>query len=204
MLLCIIGKEILNGFLSLRLPFTLLLVTAVMVSAAFLFLEDYQQQLADYNRNIQDNLQKVSQRADGGWPLTSVFSRNHQWVYRTPGRLAFLAAGHEKNIPNAFEVNAFTIQNPTRRLRQNSFLRWAEDLDWAFVISVKMSFAVSWSESPQSLLGTSCLKCKSLLPVEHRNFLHRYFCTERLGRTTIFLLKEFGYGFRCKLVGLII
>jgi len=142
MLLHIVRKEILNGFLSLRLPFTLLLVTAVMVSAAFLFLEDYQQQLADYDRNIQDNLQKVNQRADGGsFALANVFSINHQWVYRTPSRLAFLAAGHEKNIPNAFEVNALTVQNPTKRLRQNSFLRWAEDLDWAFVISVIMSFA---------------------------------------------------------------
>ena len=139
MLLCIIRREILNGFLSLRLPFTLLLVTAVMVSAAFLFLEDYQQQLADYDRNIQDNLQKVSQRANGG--LASVFSHNHQWVYRAPTQLAFLAAGHEKNMPNAFEVNAFTLQNPTRRLRENCFLRWSEDLDWTFVISVIMSFA---------------------------------------------------------------
>ena len=65
MLLCIIRKEILNGFLSLRLPFTLLLVTAVMVSAAFLFLEDYQQQLADYDRNVKDNLQKEGQKLMG-------------------------------------------------------------------------------------------------------------------------------------------
>ncbi len=142
MLLCIIRREILNGFLSLRLPFTLLLVTAVMVSAAFLFLEDYQQQLADYDRNVIDNFQKVSQRADGGmWALASVFSLSHQWVYRAPTQLAFLAAGHEKNMPNAFEVNAFTMRNPTRRLRENCFLRWSEDLDWAFVISVIMSFA---------------------------------------------------------------
>ena len=142
MLLCIIRKEILNGFLSLRLPFTLLLVTAVMVSSAFLFLEDYQQQLADYDRNVKDNSQKVSQRADGGWfALASVFSTSHQWVYRTPTQLAFLAAGHEKDLPNAFEVNVFTMQNPTRRLRENCFLRWSEDLDWAFVISVIMSFA---------------------------------------------------------------
>jgi ABC-type transport system involved in multi-copper enzyme maturation permease subunit len=142
MLLCIIRREILNGFLSLRLPFTLLLVTAVMASAAFLFLEDYQQQLADYDRNVKDNLQKVSRRADGGiWALASVFSHSHQWVYRAPTQLAFLAAGHEKNMPNAFEVNAFTMRNPTRRLRENCFLRWSEDLDWAFVISVIMSFA---------------------------------------------------------------
>jgi ABC-type transport system involved in multi-copper enzyme maturation permease subunit len=141
-LLCIIRKEILNGFLNLRVPFTLLLVTAVMASTSFLFLEDYQQQLADYDRNIKDNLQKVSQRAEESErPLTSVFSRSHQWVYRAPSRLAFLAAGHEKDLPNAFEVNAFTIQNPTRRLRENSFLRWSEDLDWTFVISVIMSFA---------------------------------------------------------------
>jgi len=142
MLLCIIRREIFNGFLSLRLPFTLLLVTAVMVSAAFLFLEDYQQQLADYDRNVKDNSQKVSQRADGGtFALANVFSLSHQWVYRTPTQLAFLAAGHEKDIPNAIEVNAFSIQNPTRRLRENSFLRWSEDLDWVFVISVIMSFA---------------------------------------------------------------
>jgi ABC-type transport system involved in multi-copper enzyme maturation permease subunit len=142
MILHVIRKEILHGFLSLRLPFTLLLVTAVMASTAFLFLEDYQQQLADYNGNIKDNLQKVSQRADGSWlALANVFSRNHQWVYRTPTRLAFLAAGHEKNLPNAFEVNAFSIQSPTKRFRGNYFLRWSEDMDWAFVISVIMSFA---------------------------------------------------------------
>jgi hypothetical protein len=135
-------KEILNGFLSLRLPFTLLLVTVVMASAAFLFLEDYQQQLADYDRNIQDNIQKVAQRSHKGWfAMAAVFSRKHQWVYRAPSQLASLAADHEKNMPNAFEVNAFTIQNPTRRLRENCFLRWSEDMDWAFVISVIMSFA---------------------------------------------------------------
>ena len=135
MLLCIMRKEILNGFFNLRLPFTLLLVTALMVSTSFLFLEDYQQQLADYDRNIQDNMDKVNQHANGGtFALANVFSLNHQWVYRAPTQLAFLAAGHEKNIPNAFEVNAFTIQNPTKRLRQNSFLRWAEDLDWALRI----------------------------------------------------------------------
>lgn len=142
MLFHIVRKEIFQGFLSLRFAFTLLLVTAVMVSAAFLFLEDYQQQLADYDRNVKDNLQKVSQRADGrAFALASVFSTNHQWVYRTPTQLAFLAAGHEKDLPNAFEVNAFTIQNPTKRLRGNCFLRWSEDLDWAFVIAVIMSFA---------------------------------------------------------------
>jgi len=123
MLLCIIKKEIQNGFLNLRVPFTLLLVTAVMASTSFLFLEDYQQQLADHDRNTKDNLQKVSQRAvESERPLTSVFSRSHQWVYRAPSRLAFLAAGHEKDLPNAFEVNAFTIRNPTRRLRENSLL----------------------------------------------------------------------------------
>jgi len=169
MLLYIIQKEILNGFLNLRLPFTLLLITAVMVSSAFLFLEGYQEQLADYDRNVQDNLQKVSQRADGGmWALANVFSLNHQWVYKAPTQLAFLAAGHEKDLPNAFEVNAFTIQNPTRRLRENSFLRWSEDLDWAFVISVILSFAaivlVYDSISGERESGTLRLSMSSPVP----------------------------------------
>ena len=150
MILHIIRKEIFQGFLSLRLPLTLILVTAVMISGAFLFIEDYQQQLADHNRNVEDNLQKVSRNADGSWfALYHVFSFNDQWVYRAPTRLAFLAEGHEKGLDNALQVDAFTvgggppkrIPGPAKKLRGNYFVRRFEDLDWAFVVSVIMSFA---------------------------------------------------------------
>jgi len=149
MILHIIRKEMLQGLLSLRLPLTLILVTVVMISGAFLFMEDYEQQLDDHNRNVQSNRQKVSERADGNWfALYNIFSFNDQWVYRAPTRLAFLAEGHEKSLPNAFQVDAFTVgggmpnpmPSPVKKLRGNHLLRRFEELDWAFVISVIMSF----------------------------------------------------------------
>jgi ABC-type transport system involved in multi-copper enzyme maturation permease subunit len=141
MILQIIRKEILQGFLSLRLPLTLILVAGVMISGAFLFIENYQQQLADYSRNVEENLGQLSRRADGSWyALYSVLSFNDQWVYRAPARLAFLAEGHEKDLPNAFQVDAFTSKGPKKKLRGNYLVRKFEDLDWAFVVSVVMSF----------------------------------------------------------------
>ncbi|MFC1712389.1 ABC transporter permease subunit [Candidatus Poribacteria bacterium] len=141
MLLHIIKKEILQGVISLRFPLMLILITTAMGSAAFLFLEDYQQQVADYDANVKSDLHKLAQRAKPHpFALAFVFSRNHQWVYRAPTRLAFIAEGHEKYLPNAFQVNAFTMNGPTKKLRDNYFLRWSEDLDWVFIVSMLMSF----------------------------------------------------------------
>jgi Na+-transporting NADH:ubiquinone oxidoreductase subunit NqrC len=66
-ILHIIKKEILQGLLSLRMPLTLILVTAVIISGAFLFISDYQQQLADYDRNVHENSQAVSRIANETW-----------------------------------------------------------------------------------------------------------------------------------------
>lgn len=141
MLFYIIRKEILQGMLSLRFPLMLILVTVAMVSAALLFLGDYQQQVADYNANFQDNWHRLTQRiSPHPFTLAFVFSRSHQWLYRAPTRLTFIAGGHEKYLPNAFQVNAFDIKGPTKKLRGNYFLRWSEDLDWAFIVSTVMSF----------------------------------------------------------------
>jgi ABC-type transport system involved in multi-copper enzyme maturation permease subunit len=143
MILHIVKKEILQGFLSLRLPVTLILVTAVMISGALLFIEDYKQQLADYHRNVRANLERLSELADNaGWQaIYTALSWNWQPVYRTPTRLAFLTEGHEKDLPNTFEVSPFRIAGPTKKLRGNYLLQKFDSLDWAFVVSVIMSFA---------------------------------------------------------------
>ncbi len=142
MLLHIIRKEILQGFLNLRMLLTLILVTAVMTSGTFLFISDYQQQLADYDRNVHDNSHQLKKLADETWrAIYKVLSWDQQWVYRAPTRLAFLAEGHEKELPNSFRVNAFRITGPTKKMRGNYLLRKFEDVDWFFVVSVIMSFA---------------------------------------------------------------
>jgi ABC-type transport system involved in multi-copper enzyme maturation permease subunit len=142
MILHIIRKEILQSFLNLRMPLTLILVTAVMIFSAFLFIEDYQQQLADYGRNVNGSLQGLAQRADGTWlTIYSTLSCYEQPVYMAPTRLAFLSEGSEKELPNAFQVSAFWISGPIKNLRENRLLRKFKDVDWVFVVSVIMSFA---------------------------------------------------------------
>ena len=51
------------------------------------------------------------------------------------------SGGGEKELPNAFLVNAFRMTGPTKRMRGNYLLRKFEDVDWVFVVSVIMSFA---------------------------------------------------------------
>jgi ABC-type transport system involved in multi-copper enzyme maturation permease subunit len=143
MILHIVKKEILRAFLSLRFPVTLILVTAVMISGTLLFIEDYKQQLSDYSRNVYNNLQRLSELADdAGWQaIYRALSWNAQSLYRTPTRLAFLAEGHERELPNTFEVSPFRIMGPTKKLRGNCLLQKFDSLDWAFIVSVIMSFA---------------------------------------------------------------
>jgi hypothetical protein len=95
MILHILRKEILQGFLSLRFPVTLLLVTVVMISGALLFIEDHKQQMADYSRNVRANLEWLSKNTDNaGWrAIYTGLSWNWQSVYRMPTRLAFLTEG---------------------------------------------------------------------------------------------------------------
>lgn len=143
MILHIVKKEILQGFLSLRFPVTLILVAAVMISGALLFIEDYKQQMADYDGNVSANLKRLSENTDNaGWlAIYTGLTWSAQSLYRAPTRLAFLAEGHEKDLPNTFEVTAFRITGPTKKLRGNYLLQKFNSLDWAFVISVIMSFA---------------------------------------------------------------
>ncbi len=106
MVMHIIRKEILQGFLSLRFALTLALVTSAMVSGAFLFLADYQQQLTDHDENVRSNLRELSKRAEyRGWVAWKYVFGIDQWVYRAPSSLAFLAEANEMELPNAFQVS---------------------------------------------------------------------------------------------------
>ncbi len=140
MLWYIIRKQVLHGLLSLRFSCTFILVAIVMISSALLFIDDHQQQLEDYSQNVIKNSELLS--LSGSWQsIYWVFSFNYQWVYRTPAKLAFIAEGNEKALPNAFQVNPFRIKGPEKKLRGNYLLPKFEDIDWTFVVSVMMSFA---------------------------------------------------------------
>ena len=63
MLWKIIEKEMLEQLLSLRLILTFLLVIVLMGADGLIFQRNYQNQLEDYSRNVNRNLELLAQRA---------------------------------------------------------------------------------------------------------------------------------------------
>lgn len=141
MLKHIIRKELLDNFKSLRFSITYILVVAIMFTSAILFIADYREQLSDYNRNVQENLDGLNNKTKSGSPLYTALSFSFQWVYRKPSKLSFLSEGHEKDLPNCFQVDAFKVVGPTSKLRSNFFLWRFEEIDWTFIVAVIVTFA---------------------------------------------------------------
>ncbi len=136
----IIKKEVRDQLLSLRLMLAFLLVLVLMAASAFLFRAEYKRQLADYSRDVSRNLAALAQNASSSAPLFSAFSYSDQFIYRRPNPLGFLAEAHDKDLPNAFRVNAFRLKAPEFTLRGNPLLWRFDSLDWAFIVSVILSF----------------------------------------------------------------
>ena len=134
----IIWRELLDQLQSLRFGLTLLLVIVLMLTGSVLYIHDYRQQVADYSENVNANLDLLKNKAERG--LHSVVSR-YQLIYRAPIPLGFIAEGHEKDLPNAFAVDAFELAGPQTILRRNYTLQRFDALDWVFTVGVILSFA---------------------------------------------------------------
>ena len=139
----IVLKEILDHLLSLRLILTFGLTVVVMAMGGYLSVVEYGQLTADYRENVNRNLRHLRGWADepNGYSVYAAFSHNEQYIYRAPNPLAFVAEGHEKDLPDAFAVDAFDFEGPGLSLRTNFTLWKFEGIDWTFVIGVILSFA---------------------------------------------------------------
>ena len=136
----IIWRELLDHLQSLRFSVTLFLVIVLMLTGSVLYIHDYRQQVADYRENVSENLQLLENKAERGLHRL-VSSRPTQLIYRSPSPLGFIAEGHEKDLPNAFGVDAFELVGPQTVLRRNYTLQRFDALDWVFIVGVILSFA---------------------------------------------------------------
>ncbi|MYC76371.1 ABC transporter permease subunit [Candidatus Poribacteria bacterium] len=134
----IIWRELLDHLQSLRFALTLVLVIILMLTGSVLYIHDYRQQIADYRENVSENLDLLEKKAQKN--LHEVASAN-LLIYRSPSPLGFIAEGHEKDLPNAFEVDAFELVGPQTILRRNYTLQRFDALDWVFTVGVILSFA---------------------------------------------------------------
>jgi ABC-type transport system involved in multi-copper enzyme maturation permease subunit len=135
-----------------------------MITTGFAFLGKYGQLLSDYSNNVAKTTEDLRKKAKGekglmGFsvpPLFSVAGYPSNPARQSPNPLSFLAEGGEKDLPDILLVNAFSIEGPQKWLQfthigrgevpesapRSNFMLWKfADLDWAFVISVIMSFA---------------------------------------------------------------
>lgn len=142
MLLQIIIKEVLEHFKSLRFILSFVMVVALFVVSAILFIPEYRQQMNDFDRNRNEMFSRLSQRAQQQGALFSVFSFNYDgpWVYKRPDHLSFISEGHERNLPNAFQPSAFRVYGPSKQVRSNILLWPGEVMDWSLIISIILSF----------------------------------------------------------------
>lgn len=140
MLRTIILRELSDHLRSLRLSLTFILVVLVMITASALYVHDYRQLIADYSENVNANLRLLRGKAKKGLYDVVSFPPN-QLIYRSQNPLGLIAEGHEKALPNAFEVDAFELTGPKMKLRGNYTLWRFDQLDWAFIVGVILSFA---------------------------------------------------------------
>ena len=140
MLRNIILRELSDHLRSLRLSLTFILVVVVMIMASTLYVYDYRQLIADYSENVNANLRLLAEKAEKGLYDVVSFEPN-QLIYRSPNPLGLIAEGHEKDLPNAFEVDAFELTGPKMKLRGNYTLWRFDPLDWVFIVGVILSFA---------------------------------------------------------------
>ena len=136
----IIWRELLDHLQSLRFALTLLLVIVLMLMGSVLYIHDYRQQVADYNENVNENLRLLEDKAERGLHAVVSYGPN-LLIYRAPSPLGFIAEGHEKDLPNAFAVDAFEMIGPQTILRRNYTLQRFDALDWVFTVGVILSFA---------------------------------------------------------------
>ena len=136
----IIWRELLDHIQSLRFALTLLLVIVLMLMGSVLYIHDYRQQVADYSENVNENLRLLENKAERGLHAVVSYGPN-LLIYRAPSPLGFIAEGHEKDLPNAFAVDAFEMVGPQTILRRNYTLQRFDALDWVFTVGVILSFA---------------------------------------------------------------
>lgn len=141
MLRTLTRKEALAHLLSLRFNLAVALVVGLMVGGALLARGEYERQMDDYNAALAARQAAVADASASEGALFAVYSYLDQALMMRPTPLAFIAEGHQRDLPNAVEANAFRIQNVAVEQRGNPMMQRFGALDWSLVVSVVLSFA---------------------------------------------------------------
>jgi ABC-type transport system involved in multi-copper enzyme maturation permease subunit len=132
----IIHKEILGNLLSFRFILSLVLIILLFAVGGFVFVGRYKQQSSDYWQKTNENLAGFRQQSQQLYKLAFY----KQSVWREPKPLSLCAEGFEKSLPNNFRFDVFSSDLPEIKGRSNFTLSHFSNIDWAFIVSVILSF----------------------------------------------------------------
>lgn len=132
----IIHKEILENLLSFRFVLSLVLIILLFAVGGFVFVGKYKQQSRDYWDKTNENLAGLKEQSRQLYRL-AFYKQN---VWRRPKPLALCAEGFEKSLPNYFRFDVFSGDLPEIKGRGNFTLSHFSSIDWAFIVSVILSF----------------------------------------------------------------
>ena len=133
----ILWKELMINLRSLRLSLTFILLVLSMIVAGLVFAQKYHQMIEDHSRDVNLDLQGMRDRAKS---INDLAFHEHR-LYKSPNPMRLCAEGREKYTPNSFEINITKVDEMENRARVNFLRAKLEDLDWAFIIGVIVSFA---------------------------------------------------------------
>jgi ABC-type transport system involved in multi-copper enzyme maturation permease subunit len=132
----IIHREILENLLSFRFILSLILIILLFAVSGFVFVGKYRQQSSDYWEKTNENIAGLSEHSQQLYRLA--FYR--QSIWREPKPLALCTEGFEKSLPNCFTFDVFGSDLPDIKGRSNFTLSHFSNIDWAFIVSVILSF----------------------------------------------------------------
>ncbi len=136
MIRLITGKDILENLLSLRFLLSFLLIVTLFTVSGFVFIGKYRQQSSDYWERMNKNTSDFRERSRQLYKLAFY----QQEVYRRPQPLTVCADGFEGTLPDSVRFDMFSSELPGIRGRGNFMLPYFSSIDWAFIVSLILSF----------------------------------------------------------------
>ena len=149
-------REILDNLTRFRFALTVILVMALMVMNAIIFVSSkYQRRISAYSQDARDAIESMKARSSS---LSVLGIKGPGHLYKQPSPLGFIAAGADANLPKQVTGNAVSGGNwrarnfhysssnvwhlayPQASFRKNDALPNFTELDWVFVIGLVMSF----------------------------------------------------------------
>lgn len=120
-------KEIWHSIVSLKFILAFLLIILLMIASAFLFNQDYKDQLKSYGI-----------RTSQAWQAKSV---EQVYLLKEPTPMSLVAEGRGKYLPDHLKLIPGLIEDPGGITVRKSFIEGFSNIDWVFIIGVLLSLA---------------------------------------------------------------